>query len=103
MRPIHLQRVAMSDTSGVILTRLLPSNPERIFRIKIQDAMIFHIHLRHAIVCRRKQEAGIKTKFERSWLEITIPVRPLFPTETEVPFSDHSGAIPDSTEASKQS
>ena len=51
--------------------------------------MIFHIHLRHAIVSRRQQKIVIKPNLARSGLKFAIPVRSIRSAQAEVPFADH--------------
>ncbi len=93
VRPVHLQRVAMRDSGGMIGARLLVPDPQRIGRIEIRNAVIVDIDLRHAVVGGRQQKASVETDFERPRLQVAIPIGPILATQSEVPLADDCGGV----------
>lgn len=53
VRPIHFERVAVSDAGGVVGAGFLSADPQRIGRVEIQDVVILYVDLRYAVVGRR--------------------------------------------------
>src|SRR5687767_10905536 len=54
--------------------------------------MIFNVDARHAISGGRNEEAGVETDFERTGLDVAVPVE-VFGAEPEVPFANRGGDI----------
>ena len=48
--PVHLQRVPMRNSSGMVRARFHSADPERILGVQILYAMILNVHLRDTIV-----------------------------------------------------
>ena len=56
--------------------------------------VVFHVDLRYAVISGRQEEAGIETNLKRPGLQLAVPVRTIFATETQVPLPDDRGGIP---------
>ena len=66
--PVHLQRVPMRNSSGMVRARFHSTDPERILGVQILYAMILDVHLRHTIVCGRQKVIIIEPNLTRSRL-----------------------------------
>ena len=53
--PVHLQRLPMRNSSGMVRARFHSADPERILGVQILYAMILDVHLRHTIVRGRQK------------------------------------------------
>ena len=66
--PIHLQRVPMRNSSGMVRARFHSADPERILGVKILYAMILVVHLRHTMVRSGLKIIAIEANLAWSWL-----------------------------------
>ena len=91
--PVHFQRLPMRDAGRMIRNRFLRPDPERVLGIKVQDAAVLHINLRHPVIGGGQEEMIIEAQLLRAGGEVTIPIRPPCPAEAEVPFADYCGLV----------
>ncbi len=83
----------MRDAGGVIGRGNLVADPQRVGRVEIQDAVILHEDLRHAVVGGGQEEDEVEADFERAGVQLAVPVGAAVAAEAEMPFADHGGAI----------
>ena len=56
--------------------------------------MVFHVNLWHTIVRRRQQEATVEADFERTRIEVAVPVRPFsFFAKAKMPLADDGSFV----------
>lgn len=94
VRPVHLQRGAVRDAGGVVVGRFFIADPERIFRVEIQDAVVFHVNLRDAVVGGGEEKIIIEADLAGAGSDHAVPIGPLaLGAETEVPLADDGGFV----------
>ena len=94
VRPVHLEGVAVRLARRVVGRWDLVPDPERVGGVEVQDAVIFEINLRDAVVRSGKEEGRVEADLQRPGLELAIPLRTLaFLAEAEVPLAHDGGGI----------
>ena len=82
----------MGDASGVIFARLFLTDPQWVFWIEIENAVVFDIDLGDAVVGGGKQEVVVEADFARTGFVFAVPDRALaFLVQAEVPLADDGG------------
>ena len=94
VRPIHLERFAVRLAGGMVTGGFFVTDPERIFRVEIQHAVVLHVDLRDAVVRGGQEEIVIEAELARTGRDDAVPIGAFaFGTETEVPFADDRGFV----------
>ena len=85
--PVHLELVTVADACFVIRAGFFMADPERVFGIEVEHAVVLHIDLGHAVIGGGQQEGIIKTNLEWARLEVAIPVW-FVCSQSKVPLAD---------------
>ena len=74
----------MGNTGGMVRGRFIIAHPKRVRRIKIEDAVVFHINLGYPVVGGRQKKVVVKTDLAWTGFQVVIPVRSVWPAEAQV-------------------
>ncbi len=92
-------RVLEPEQLGVLAPRrfvadlLLVAHFDRVVRVEPDDAVVLHVHGRHAVAGGGHEEGVVEADLQRAGLDFVVPLRPFVAAETEMPLADGAGRV----------